>query len=469
MRPDYIDPCPSEAPYLQAKGTTRRVRISCRGSIAIQRLLSIAIFLFVATSILTAQDFYGGGVSAEAGRRAGIYSGASNNAADALTLNPAGLTALTGPTVNLSVTGIFARGSFANASNSESPMSSNNGFVPFVSIGSPLGKHWAIGFGIAPDLLSASRWHYADTPGFAGVDYGPQSEKSQIIGIRAAGGIAYRFSEKLAAGVSVGADYNSNTLDAPYIFQSHPVLAGLKTLLDLHTTGYGWNSSYGVQAQPSKRLSLAASFRTPTSITSHGNATGNMGQTFQTLGLAAQPTFGYKAQVSITLPPSALLSVGWQASRAVRLSFQTDWIGWRGSFHSLPVTLTDGSNKDINSLLASNTISDTVPLDWKNQLTFRGALEKNLGEGVVIGAGFLHGNNPVPNSTLSPLTAAIMQNGLMTGVGWHMGRLHFAASYGFDFTAQQQVVNSALLYDEYSNSRTRIGLQAFTLSTGFTL
>ena len=50
-----------------------------------------------------------------------------------------------------------------------------------------------------------------------------------------------------------------------------------------------------------------------------------------------------------------------------------------------------------------------------------------------------------------------------------MGRLHFAASYGFDFTAQQQVVNSALLYDEYSNSRTRIGLQAFTLSTGFTL
>ena len=87
----------------------------------------------------------------------------------------------------------------------------------------------------------------------------------------------------------------------------------------------------------------------------------------------------------------------------------------------------------------------------------------------MIGAGFLHGNNPVPNSTLSPLTAAIMQNGLMTGVGWHMGRLHFAASYGFDFTAQQQVVNSALLYDEYSNSRTRIGLQAFTLSTGFTL
>jgi long-subunit fatty acid transport protein len=194
-----------------------------------------------------------------------------------------------------------------------------------------------------------------------------------------------------------------------------------------------------------------------------------MGLTFQALGLAAQPTFRYKGQVNISLPPSALLSLGWQATQSVRLSFQTDWIGWRGSFHSLPVILTDGSNNDINSLLKSSTIKDTVPLDWKNQVAFRGAIEKNLGEGVVIGGGFLHGNDPVPNSTLSPLTAAIMQNSLMTGVGWHVRGLHFAASYGFNFTAQKQVDTSALLYDEYSNSRTRIGVQAFTLSTGFTL
>jgi long-chain fatty acid transport protein len=437
--------------------------------------IAVAISVLLAMPILAAaQDFYAAGISAEAGRRAGIYSNSSNNAADALTLNPAGLTTLTGPTVDLSVTGIFARGSFANASNRSvsndgSPMASNYSFVPFGAIGGPLGKHWAAGFGIAPDMLSASRWHYADTPGYAGVDYGPQSEKSQIIGIRAAGGIAYRFSDRLSAGVSVGGDYNSNTLDAPYIFQSHPVLAGLKTLLDLNTTGYGWNASFGFQARPSKRLSLAASFRTPTSITSHGNATGNMGHTFQALGLAAQPNFGYKAQVSITLPPSALVSLGWQATQSVRLSFQTDWIGWSGAFHSLPVTLTDGSNNDINSLLGSSTIKDIVPLDWKDQVTFRGAVEKSLGERLAIGAGFLHANDPVPSSTLSPLTAAIMQNSLTTGVGWHKGRVHFAASYGFDFTAQQQVGNSALLYDEYSNSRTRIGVQAFTLSTGFML
>jgi hypothetical protein len=62
-----------------------------------------------------------------------------------------------------------------------------------------------------------------------------------------------------------------------------------------------------------------------------------------------------------------------------------------------------------------------------------------------------------------------MKNGITTGIGWHTGRVHFGIAYGFDFTAQQQVTNSALLYDEYSNSRTKIGTQAFTLSTAFTL
>ena len=62
-----------------------------------------------------------------------------------------------------------------------------------------------------------------------------------------------------------------------------------------------------------------------------------------------------------------------------------------------------------------------------------------------------------------------MQNGLTSGAGWRLGPVHFGVSYGYDFTAQRQVNNSALLYNEYSNSNTRIGTQSFTLSTAFTL
>jgi long-subunit fatty acid transport protein len=433
-----------------------------------QRTFTIGFFLAL-PSLLMAQDFYLGGVTADTSRRAGIYAPSAENPTDALSLNPAGLAALTAPSVNLSLTGIFARGSFSNASNNASPMATNNGFVPFGAFGTPLGQHWSIGVGVMPDLLSVSKWNYSDTPGFAGTTYGAQSEKSQIIAIRSAAGVAYRFSEKFSVGASFGVDYNSNTLDAPYIFQSQPVVAGLKTLLDLHSTGWGPNGGFGIVARPHKKLDFGVSYRTRTSITSHGGATGNIGAEFQTLGLNVPSAFAYKSQVHVELPQSALLSAGWQASRSVRLSFQTDWVGWHGAFNNLPVTLTQGTNSTINSVVQSTTLKDTVPLDWKDQYTVRGAIERSFGENIVIGAGYLHGNDPVPNSTLSPLTAAIMQNGMSTGIGWHKGKVRFAASYGYDFTAKQQVANSALLYDEYSNSRTKIGTQAFTLTTAFTL
>jgi long-subunit fatty acid transport protein len=431
--------------------------------------LSICFLTLLITNPGHAQNFYGAGTSADTARRAGIYAASTDNPADALSMNPAGLTALTAPTVNLSVAGIFARGSFSNASNKASPMSSNDGIVPFGAFGSPLGKHWAFGVGLMPDFLSASKWSYSDTSGLAGTTYGPQNEKSQIVALRGSAGIAYRFSSKVSAGATFGIDANANTLITPYIFQSNPALAGLKTLLNLHTAGYGWNSSVGLIAKPSKKLQLAASFRTSTSITSHGTATGNMGAEFQSLGLAFQPDFGYHAQVHVELPPSAIFSAGLQVTPSYRLSLQTDWIGWRNAFNSLPVTLTDGTNRDINALLQSSTLKDTVPLEWKNQVIVRGAIERTLGEGVTIGAGYLYNNSPVPDSTLSPLTAAIMKNGITTGIGWHTGRVHFGIAYGFDFTAHQQVTNSALLYDEYSNSKTQIGTQALTFSTAFTL
>jgi long-subunit fatty acid transport protein len=418
---------------------------------------------------LVAQDFYGVGVSADTNRRAGIFSPSSNSPMDALALNPAGLTALSAPTVNLSLAGIFARGSFSNASNISSPMASNEGYVPFGAFGLPIGARWVFGVGVAPDLLSASKWNYSDTPGFAGTTYGPQAEKSEIVAIRAAAGVAYRVTDKISTGITFGADYNSNTLDAPYIFQSNPALAGLKTLLDLHTTGYGFNAGFGVTAKPSKRFDLGASFRTSTSITSHGGASGNIGAEFQSVGLVAQPDFGYRAQVHVKLPPSALLDLGWQASPTVRFIFQTDWIGWHGAFKSLPVRLTQGTNSDINSLLGSTTIRDTVPLEWKDQVTFRGAVERSFGERFVIGAGYLHGNDPVPNSTLSPLTAAIMQNSVTSGIGWRWGRTHLGISYGYGFMAQGQVRDSALLFDEFDKSKTKIGSQAFVLSSAFTL
>jgi hypothetical protein len=84
-------------------------------------------------------------------------------------------------------------------------------------------------------------------------------------------------------------------------------------------------------------------------------------------------------------------------------------------------------------------------------------------------AGYRHSNNPVPASTLTPLTAAIMQNGISGGLSWRAWHARFDLAYGFDFTAREAVGESALVSNEYSHSAVRIGTQAITLTTSFGL
>src|ERR1700689_1591353 len=200
-------------------------------------------FAFLAVSA-SAQDFYWNSASTRSLALGGVYVPSSSDAIGALSTNPAGLTYLTAPSLDLSMSTVFARGSFTNSANNDSPMTTSPGVVPYGAFGMPIGhSRFSFGVGFAPDLASVSDWRYVDAPGYAGVTYGLQEQKSAILAGRAMAGFSVALGHKLSIGATVGADYNSNTLEAPYIFQSQPQLAGAKTLLDLHTYGVGWNTS----------------------------------------------------------------------------------------------------------------------------------------------------------------------------------------------------------------------------------
>jgi long-subunit fatty acid transport protein len=108
-----------------------------------------------------------------------------------------------------------------------------------------------------------------------------------------------------------------------------------------------------------------------------------------------------------------------------------------------------------------------VPLNWKDQYSFHGGVERLLTENASIRFGYAHGNDPVPSGTLTPMTAAIMTNELSTGFAYHAGHSRFDLAYTYDPTAQQQVQQSNLLAGEYDNSTVRVGLQSVSLGYTF--
>ena len=88
-------------------------------------------------------------------------------------------------------------------------------------------------------------------------------------------------------------------------------------------------------------------------------------------------------------------------------------------------------------------------------------------ENLALRGGYGYSNNPVPASTLSPLTAAIMTNQIATGLGYRIARWRIDLAYGIDPKATENVGKSALLSGEYNNSTVRLGTQALSLNTSF--
>jgi len=427
-------------------------------------------FVFLLSTFLAssafAQSFYWNAAGARSQALGGIYVTSSDDVLDALAANPAGLTSLTGRTLDLSVSLVLPRGSFSNSVNNSAPLSQTPGALPYGAFGMPI-RHsrFSFGVGFAPDLMSVGDWHYLDAPGVAGASYGLQEQKSAILAGRAIAGLGVVLNPKVSLGLSLGADYNSNTLQAPYIFQQQPVLQGLKTLLDLHTTGYGWNGSVGALILPAPSVELGFAWKSSTTIVSNGTATGDANAQFAALGLAGVPsTFGYDAQVRNVLPQSALANAAWRLNPRWLFAFQTDWVHWHGAFSTLPVSLANGTNAAINGLLNSTALQDGVPLNWTDQYAFHIGGERLLTERASLRFGYAHANNPVPSSTLTPLTAAIMSNDLSAGLVYHPGRSNFELAYSYAPTAQAQVQQSALLSGEYNNSTVRVGTQSITLN-----
>jgi long-subunit fatty acid transport protein len=396
-------------------------------------------------------------------------SAESGDPLDAVEGNPAGLAGLNGRMADLGAAAIGAYGSFRNSVDPNGKLT-GAGVLPVSAAGAQIGASpWRVSLAFTPDMLMRANWRYIDPPGTAGVSYGSQSVESEIIAVRTSAGVARPIGAHWDVGATLGLDYNRNVLNSPYIFQQQPVLAGLKVLLQLHTAGLGWNGSAGLQWHPSSRLRLGAAWKSATDIESHGTASGSASALFTALGVTSSPIYSYSAEVDNHLPWTLAAGGSWQTTRRLRWDLEGDWTAWGNAFHQLPVKLTNGTNPVINGVAGSNALEDFVPLDWHDQATVRTGVEMPVGEKWVARAGYAYSSDPVPSSTLMPMTAAILRNSIGAGAGWYAGRWRVDMAYQAQLPASESVGTSAIKASEFNNSRVDAMTQslAITVRTHF--
>jgi long-chain fatty acid transport protein len=446
-----------------------KCRIISKGS----PLVWLCVFLPLIRSENTASanGIYGNGIGADAMSMGGAEVAWAADPLSAMTANPAGLGFLSKPEIDLGAEGAVLEGNFSKAGSGGGLDSSLNA-LPEGAFAYPL-KQIPLTFGIsvAPQAALLANWHYNDPPGgLGGVTYGYQQDKSEILLLRSALGVGWQINSQLSIGASAGLLYNENELVAPYIFQDvqSPTVPnpanGAKTLLNLRTTGFGGDATVGILFRATTNLQFGAFYQSESIINSTGNASGN--PYAQLPGVSA---FHYDAEVKNKFPQNASAGVSWGFLPKFRVSAQVDWIDWAHAFDTLHIGMSNGNNPNLygpGTLGAS--FRDNFPLNWSSEFVYRIGLEYDVTENLSLRLGYCYGSSPVPDATLTPMTAAITEHTITAGAGYHWGRYKVELAYQYYLPATQNIGQSGLLSGEYSNSSTTVSAHVVALTTGFT-
>jgi long-chain fatty acid transport protein len=435
------------------------------------RTATVFLTYAVLKTSVCANGIYGNGTGAESMAMGGTDVAWARSPLEAMGDNPAGLGFLTENEFDLGGVGAIPSGSFSKSSAGSSG-SLNDGVTGFpeVALGVPIPKTpVTVGISFIPQAMLLANWNYVDPANSGGISYSNQTDKSEILALRSALGVGVHLGSKFSFGLSLGAIYNQNELVTPYVFQNaNPAaLNGAKTLLDLNTSGWGWNAQVGMIYRPLTNLQFGLSYQNQYTVHSHGTASGNAYAQFgQNPGFSGT-AFHYNAEVDNTFPNEIDLGGSWKFLPKWRLAAEVDWIDWADAFDSLPVKLTDGTGATGSQPSpAGPAINDSIPLNWKSEFVYRAGLQYEVAKNLFLRAGYSYGNSPVPDSTLTPMTAAIMENTVTAGIGYQWRDWSFDFAYQCDLPATQHVGTSDLRDGEYSNSSTRVSINWLALTVG---
>lgn len=239
--------------------TTQAIKNTSKSAV----LLALAAIAPGLVSVAHGNGLGRNGVGARSMGLGGASIADESDALGAMAYNPAMLGFFGKSQVVLGLNGVFADGDYISQAGDEGSLRDTDAVFPDLAMVFPLNEKLTMGVSVIPDDSRLANWRYVDPVGAAGVGYGLMKHRSEILNVRGALGAGYRISDTVSLGVSVGAVYNENHLNVPYIFQSHPALAGAKTLLDLGTTGWAINADVGLAWKVNENVTLGLGYRTP--------------------------------------------------------------------------------------------------------------------------------------------------------------------------------------------------------------
>ncbi len=383
------------------------------------------------------------GVSPRAISRGGTNIGFADNGA-VLYDNPAAA-------VNLRGNGLFEAGvdmmlgdfHYANPLNDSAADDSLLPLPQISLIKKTANGRWAYGVGF---YVPAG---FAETYDLQNPIFGPRRYKSIGSLMKVLPGVAWKATDRLSVGATIGVAISHDELEGPYFLQNAGPLTGTPTLMDLQATGAALCWSVGMQYQLTDSTTIGLSYLSE----SRFHLDGVTAVTIPGFGSSA-----FDTTVNMTWPRS--LGLGVRQALSPRTTFATDvlWLDWSRAFDDLGIRMTNPTT------LGFVPIEERFPLDWRDSVSVRLGFEHALDRCRTLRCGYVYHRNPIPNRTLTPFIQAPFEHGFSAGYGWMWNCWNVDLGYMFVFGTDRTVVDSDFVGGDFDNSSHRAQMHCIALS-----
>ncbi len=317
------------------------------------------------------------------------------------------------------------------------------------------GGQWAVGIGLfAPAGFGAS-YGALNNPTF-----GPSLSSSKGALVKLVPALAYRATDRLALGLSVGVGLSYASFNGPGFLQSGP-LAGTPALLDTEGTGVAPIGAVGMQYRLTDNTHIGATFTAQSNFWLHGG-------TNATLYDGSFVESHFNSKVHLRWPRTLAIGIKHDLCPHRRFAVDLLWTDWARAFSDMNLVLYDPNNPAMRSLLSaagqSLPVQQNLPLRWTDTVGFRVGYETDLTDVDVLRLGYDYQPSPVANATFNPFLGGGRQHVYSIGFSRKLRRTIFNIAYQYSHGATRHVGTSAFVGGQFDGSTYQSDAHIATMS-----
>ena len=364
----------------------------------VRRLLSSSV-LGLVPSVASAAGYYLPNQDAFATGRGNAFVATADSAA-AVFYNPAGLTQIAAPEVQVGVYSIVL-GNEATVGGQTTEAKNELQAAPHLYYAQPFNDRLSFGFGLNSPFGLGTDWGRSN-------NFSPVVTEARLLFASATSAVAYKLTDQLSLGASVSINYANLSLEQGLRDPSNGAsIPG--SYLRFKGDDIGFSGAFGARWQPCEQHAFGLIYSSKSTFDLSGKTESNL--------LAADNS----SQLDFMTPARIAGGYSYRPAPGWNIEANVEWLDW----------------DSLNTLdLESNSVGGSTPIafDWKSSFIYELGASYTTPAGYIFSAGYDFNQNSQPDTYFTPGVSDADRHWLNFGFGRKCATFSWMLAYQFGYS-----------------------------------